>query len=383
MAPSKWMAKLAKHDSARQWDYNPFAHILRFSSPGLNFLFGNTHGLPKGLPMIIYGPEHSGKTLFCYDLIAQLHKDEPDAIAIRFDTEMRDEAQLTPARAQLYGIDIDRYMPYLTNDPEEIFDFIESQIKAYLEEGMPIKLIVIDSLTNIIGRRMASTPGMGKAQVGDASRTQQDGLQRIQRLMHKYRISLVLTSQVRAEMDPIEQMRGNTYKMAGGWFLKHLGGYVLQVDPNKGKTGRESLTGEKFEDENLKDALGHADRTGHKIRARMRGNSYGPKNRSVEVTFDYNKGFINHNEELFQLGTERGVVDRPTNTKYVLPDYPEVGKSTTWMGKDSFLKAIEENSDVRALILKKLREADIDLMERGSSSAHFRPEETKQEELSE
>jgi RecA/RadA recombinase len=378
---NKWMAKLAQHDAARQWDYNPFAHILRFSSPAMNWLFGNTHGLPKGLPMVIYGPEHSGKTLFCYDLIAQMHADDPEGIAIRFDTEMRDDAQLTPQRAELYGIDLERYQPYMTNDPEEIFDFIEMKVKGWLEDGMPLRMVIIDSITNVMGRRMAASEGIGKAQVGDDSRTQQDGLKRIQRLMNKYRIALILTSQVRAEMDPIEVMRGNTYKMAGGWFLKHLNGYVLQVEPNKGKTGRESLTGQKFEDEKLKDALGHADRTGHKIRARMRGNSFGPKNRMVEVTFDYNRGFINRHEEIFQLATERGLVERPTNVKYVVDAFPTAKDKTTYNGKDNFLKAIAENDDLQKHLVGKLKAQDLDLMEKGANSAYFRAEETKQDDL--
>ncbi len=374
------MTKLAKHDAARQWDYNPFANILRFSSPGLNFLFGNTHGLPKGYPMIVFGPEHSGKTLFCYDLIAQMHRDDPDGIALRFDTEMRDEAQLTPQRARLYGIDLDRYQPYLTNDAEEIFDYIEKEVKALLDDGAPIRIIVIDSLTNIIGRRMAESQGMGKAQVGDDSRTQQDGLKRIQRLMHKHRISLVLTCQVRAEMDQIEIMRGNTYKMAGGWFLKHLGGYVLQVEPNKGKTGRETLGGQALEDEGMKDGLGKAERTGHKIRARMRGNSYGPKNRAVEVTFDYNKGFINHNEEVFLLGTERGIVLRPTNTKYVVDGYPKKGEMMTFNGKDNFLKALADNEELSKHIVGVLRARDIDLLEKGPQSIYFGAEAARQKQ---
>src|SRR6185369_14528814 len=91
MAGNKWMTRLGKHDSARQWDYNPYAHILRFSSPGLNFVFGKTHGLPLGQPLVIYGPNKAGKTILAYDLIAELHRSDPDAIAIRFDTEMRDD----------------------------------------------------------------------------------------------------------------------------------------------------------------------------------------------------------------------------------------------------------------------------------------------------
>jgi len=381
MAKNKWMERLAKHDAARQWDYNPFANILRFSSPAMNWLFGNTHGLPKGYPIIIFGPEHSGKTLFCYDLISQLHQDDPEAIAVRFDTEMRDEAQLTPAKAAIYGIDINRYMPMLTNDSEEIFDYIEKELRVMLQDGAPIKLIIIDSITNVIGRRAAEAKTIGKQVIGDSSLTQQEGLQRMQRLMHKYRVSLVLTAQVRSEFDPTEKMRtGLDYKMAGGWFLKHLGGYVLHVAPNKNKAGRESLSGVKLEDESMKDGLGHADRTGHKIRARMRGNSYGPKNRTVEVTFDYNKGFINRHEDIFQLAIERGLVDRPTNTKYVVEDYPAAGKQSFWMGMDKFLKGLADDEELQKFLVTKLRSQDIDLMNKGPNSAFFKAEETHEDE---
>lgn len=364
MDTEKAMARLAKHDAVRQWDYNPFMHVVRFSTPGLNFLFGNTHGLPVGYPMIMFGPEKAGNTLFCYDLIAQLHRDDPDAIAIRYDTEMKDDAQLTPARARLYGIDTKRYRCYMTKNYDKVFNHIEKEVQGLLQDGANIKLIIIDSLTNILGKRAEAADGMtDKNQIGDASLTHQEGLHRIQEMMHKYRVGFVITTQARAEMDAIEQMRGNTYKMAGGFFLKHLGGYVMQIEPNRGKTGRESLTGEVFEDESLKDGLGKAERTGHKIRARMRGNSYGPVNRSVEVTLSYNEGFINKHEEVFTLGVERGIVSRPTQQKYVLNGYPTEDKNTSWNGKDNFLRALKEDEAIQKAIMERLRGQDIDVME--------------------
>jgi hypothetical protein len=158
-----------------------------------------------------------------------------------------------------------------------------------------------------------------------------------------------------------------------------MGGYVLQVEANKGKTGRETLTGQALEDEGLKDALGKAERTGHRIRAKMRGNSYGPKNRSVEVTFDYQRGFINHHEEVFLLGTERGLVLRPTNTKYVVDGFPKKGEVMTFNGKDNFLKALETNSELSKHIIAQLRDRDIDLLEKGPNSVYFGAENARQQ----
>ena len=378
MAPNKWMSKLAKHDSARQWDYNPYAHTLRFSSPGINFTFGKTQGLPLGFPAIIYGPNKSGKTILMYDLIAQLHRDDPTAIAIRFDTEMRDDGQLTRAQAEAYGIDIDRYMPYMTNDPAKIFDFIENDVDAMIADGAPIKLVIIDSLTNIKGRKMANAESVNQNLMGDEAATQQNGLKRIWDVIHKHRLGFIVTCQVRAEFDQYEKMRnGVDYRMAGGWFLKHFGGYVMHVAPILGAKGNETMSGVKLEDDKLHDGVGKAEKTGHRIRVKMVGNSFGPKGRAVELTFDYNKGFINRNEEVFALGTERGIVERPNNTAYVLQDYPKKGETQTWRGKDNFLAALRDSPELQEEIVVRLRKQDIDLMERGSQSVFFRPEETK------
>lgn len=375
------MTRLGKHDGARQWDYNPYANILRFSSPGINFTFGKTQGLPRGFPIVIYGPEKSGKSILCYDAIAELHRADPEAIAIRFDTEMRDEGQLTPSQAEIYGIDLKRYQPYITNSPSKIFDFIENEVDAMCSEGAPIKLIIIDSITNIKGRKMANAESVDNNLMGDEASTQQTGLKRILDVIHKHRLGFIVTAQVRAEFDQYEKMRnGVDYKMAGGWYLKHLMGYVMHVAPIKGAKGGENMSGVKLEDESLKDGVGKAEKTGHKIRVKMVGNSYGPKGRAVEVTFDYNHGFINKHEEVFMLGTERAIVQRPNNTAYVLPDYPKVGENSKWTGKDNFLNALRESRELQEEIIKRLRMQDIDLMERGAQSAYFRAEETKEVE---
>jgi RecA/RadA recombinase len=390
MAANKWMTRLAKHDTARQWDYNPFMHIQRFSSPGINFTFGKTHGQPNGFPMIIYGPEKSGKTILVYDRIAELHKSDPSAIAVRFDTEMRDECQLTPQQAKAYGIDIDRYQPYIGNAPENIFDFIEKEVDAMITEGAPIKLIIIDSLTNIKGRKMANAESVTQNVMGDEAATQQTGLKRIWDIIHKHRIGFIVTCQVRAEFDQYEKMRnGVDYKMAGGWFLKHFGAYVMHVAPILGAKGASDMNGEVLEDATKKDGVGKSEKTAHRIRVKMVGNSFGPKGRATEVTFSYNKGFINHYEEAFILGEARGIVQRPNNRTYILPDFPTVGKESKWSSKDDFIKALQEvspgvQSPAFNAIVERLRGQDIDLMENGERSAFFREEETKdQPELEE
>ena len=76
-----WMKALNKLEGAVEKSYNPFAYVLRSPSPSVNFTFGNSHGLPFGYTLILYGPPAGGKSLLSNAFIGQLHKDDPEAIA--------------------------------------------------------------------------------------------------------------------------------------------------------------------------------------------------------------------------------------------------------------------------------------------------------------
>ncbi len=358
MAVNKWMTKLQKLEGAVIRDYDPFNHIINFPSPSTGWVFGKTHGLPFGYSMVLYGPPKGGKSLLCNMMIGQLHSDDPDAIAIKYNTEMRELGQLTDRQCKVWGIDKNRYIAYDTNVPNEIFDKIENDIEALCQEGAKIRLIIIDSITGIRGRRAINAETVDTMQRGDDALTQQEGLKRILATIRRHGIALVLTSHVRAEQDAQEQMRGVTTKMAGAWFLKHFAEYFVLIEPNRTKTGRQDLMEEKLENENMKDLMDHGDRTGHKIRVTMVDSSVGPKGRVGEFTLDYNRGIINTHEEAFLLGTKRGIVERPNNTTYIMKGFPTATEDTKWVGKETFLKAIKNNVDLYREIVKRVKVQD-------------------------
>ncbi len=368
MAVNKWMSKLQKLEGAVTRDYDPFLHVINFPSPSTGWVFGKTHGLPFGYSMVLYGPPKGGKSLLCNMMIGQLHRDDPDAIAIKYNTEMRELGQLTDRQCAVWGIDKNRYIAYDTNVPNEIFDKIENDIEALCQEGAKIKLIIIDSITGIRGRRAINADSVDTMQRGDDALTQQEGLKRILATIRRHGIALVLTSHVRAEQDPQEQMRGVMTKMAGAWFLKHFAEYFVLVEPNRSAKGRQNLLEEKLEDEKMTDLMDHGDRTGHKIRVTMVDSSVGPKGRVGEFTLDYNRGIINTNEEVFLLGTKRGVVERPNNTTYVLKGFPTEKEDTKWVGKAAFLTGIKANVDLYAEIIKRVKIQDSgDYVDNGGS----------------
>lgn len=353
MAKNKWMQKLAKLDGAVVEDYDPFAHIIRTPSPSVNFIFGHTHGLPLGYGALIWGPPKAGKSVIANAIIGQMHRDDPDAIAIKYNTEMREAGQLTAEQAAVWGIDRDRYMAFDVNEPALIFDKIETDIKAMCDEGAPIKLIIIDSLTGIQGRRAMNADTVMTQQIGDEAKTLQDGLKRILPVIRRKRIALVGTAHVRAELDQAEQMRGKKIKMAAAWATKHFFEYFIYLEPFNTKEGRVDLLGQEFVDEDQKDALGKGEKMAHRIRVHMEDSSVGPKGRWGVFTLDYDKGIVSQHEEVFLLGTGRGIVNTEKQGYYTFG-----GES--WHGKKEFIKALKENPQMCEAILKEVRLLDID-----------------------
>jgi RecA/RadA recombinase len=361
----KWMEKLAKLDGAVDRKYNPFNNVIRTPSPSVNFIFGNTHGLPLGYSMVLFGPPKGGKSVLANALIGQLHRDDPTAIAIKFNTERRETVQLTNRMMEVYGIDPDRYIAFETNSAAGVFDRIANEIRAMCQEGAPIKLIVIDSITSIVGRRASNADSIETQQIGDDAATLQSGLKMILGTLREYRIACVLITQIRAEMDRLEQMRGNTTKMAGAFALKHFAEYFVYVEPNQSKEGKTDLSGKEFVDETKTDLMDKGERMAHKIRVVMKNSSIGPKGRAGEFTLDYYNGIVNTHEEAFLLGTRRGIIERPNNRTYIVSGWPEAGRELKFGSKDDCLLGLKNNPDLANEIIRRVRAADITAMENG------------------
>lgn len=352
----KFLSKLRALEGAVTDDYNPLANCLQTPSPSVNWAFANLgHGIPFGYGMLLYGPPKGGKSIICNALIGELHKQEPDAVAITFNTEMRGSLQSNTSQLSKWGIDKDRFITYDVNQPENIFDRIEHDIAAACQEGEKIRLITIDSLSNITGRRAMNATSVMTQQIGDQALTIKDGLMRILPVIRKYNIALVATAHLRAELDQREQMRGKTVKMAAAWATKHTFEYFCFVEPNRSKDGKTTLAGEEFTDKEIVDFMDHAQKTGHKIRFRVEESSAGVSGRTAEFTLDYNRGIINQYEEIFTLAKNYNVIERPNNVTY---NYN--GKS--WRGLVACLTAIRDDEGLQQELLKAVFQKDSHLL---------------------
>jgi RecA/RadA recombinase len=353
-AKKSWKEKFSKLDNLlAEAKFDPFANVIETPSPSVNMTFGKGHGLPRGYSVIFYGPPGGGKSVLTNATIGQLHKTSPTAKVIKFDTEFRDDAQLTAAQMASFGIDEERYVCFQTNSPMEVFDTIEKDIPAMIQDGEDIQLVVIDSLTGIRGRRGLDQESIEGQQIGDKALTLQTGLERIIGVQRRYHIAMIMTAHVGAEMDMLEQKRGNKVRMVAGFGVQHHCEYFMYIELNRNKEARSNLLGEDFVDANLKDLAGNEEKTGQKHRVCMKKNSLGVSGRFGEFTLDYQRGIVNQHEEVFLLGVNRGIIGKPTAQSY------EFG-GKKWVGKAEMIKALRDYPELQQEVLKQLRIADLE-----------------------
>jgi RecA/RadA recombinase len=374
---NKWMKALQKMEGAVDRDYNPYNHVLRTESPSVNFIYANSHGLPEGQTALLSGLPKAGKSLLISAYVAHLHKNDPCAIALKYNTEFREQLQMTKDQMKKWGIDPDRYMAFETNDPKEIFNQIANDINALCSEvvdcdtcggkhGAKIKLIAIDSMNGIVGLRASDSEDISEIQRGDEAQTIGLGLKRILPVIRRHHIAMIMTTQVRAEQDPMKA-KYNPHKMAAAFALKHFAEYFIMVSRNNSAEGKKDIAGNAFEDASMKDFMDKSEQTGHKIRIVMVESSVGVPGRTAEITFDYDKGIINVHEELFKLATKRGVVPL-VGKSYVVKDFPTAGEEQKYIGKENFALAIRDNEFLAAELERRIRKIDADAMSIGRSN---------------
>lgn len=351
MSRNKIMDDLLKLDGAVTEKKNIHAEVIDTHSPWFNFSLGNGHGIPVGYSMLLYGPAKGGKSVICNSMIGRLHQADPEAWAIKYNTEFRENAQLDDQNRIMWGIG-DNYQAYETNKPNEIFDAIAYKLPAIIENRkMKLRLVIIDSVNGIAGRRALNATTIDTQQIGDEAKTIQDGLKMIAPVQKKYGFALILTSHIRAQMDVVEQMRGRKVRPAVAFGLQHHCEYYVYVEPNQSKEGRVDMLGNAFVNDDVEDAKKKGEQTAHKIQCTVMDSSLGPKKRASEFTFHYTKGIINTHEEIFQMGINYGVIGRPNNRTYVYGD-------KQWGSKEAMLLAIRDDSNLYNEIHKELRVRD-------------------------
>lgn len=337
---NKWLSQLKKEeDKLRDGELAPW--IAQFPSPGVNYLFGKAQGMKAGYTSLIYGPPKSGKSLLAFAAAGQLHKDDSEAIVLHFDTEYRDNVDTW---VESFQIDKSRFVTRQSNNPVEIFDYIANDVKTMLQEGAPIRMIIIDSLAMISFPKESNRDKTTDHVMGDAASYLGPAMKLIVPVIRKYKIATILCQHIRDNMDP-NSAKYRPFVVPGGKALKHSVEYWMLV------TKIEAKDTKKF-DSGRKDGSGNDIQVGHAIRVKMEENSMGPQNRSVEIALSYGNGIVDQYEEIATLATNMGIVERPNNLTYIVGD-------KKWQGFNNFALGVQADEELQKLLLRQIKENDI------------------------
>lgn len=353
------MGDLLKVDGAVSGERDPFAYGIDTPSPSMNFTFDNTWLIPDGYTLLMGGAPKGGKSILINAIEGRMHGADEDAVSMKYNTELREEVQCTPQQKKLWGIDDSRRIVYQVREPAAIFDRIEEQVPKMIQAGIKLRLCIIDSLNDILGRRTMNADTVDAQQIGDRAQTLQDGLSRVKAVLRRNNVTLIMTSQVRSEMDTNQQkygvgprVDGTKVKFAVSWAVKHQAEYFMFVERFKNKGSDKSLTGESFVDEAVVGMDGEGDERAHKIRVTMVDNSLGRPGRVGLFTLDHDLGIINTEEEVFGLGVGFGVIEQPSLGRFNFG-------GRAWHGKENLLEAIKGEPELYSAILKDCKAKDM------------------------
>lgn len=345
---NQWLKQLKAYDDTVKYDYDSFdsKNCLYTPSPYFNWVFANkANGVPKNASILFFSEPKAGKSLSIYAMIAEMHKRDPEGISIYFNTELRGQLQ----HNAIPGIDQDRSIIYDTNDPVEIFDRIENDIKAMVQDGMPLRIIAIDSLTNIQGIKRGNADSVANHLMGDQALTLQIGLGKLVPFCKRNGILLICTSQMRANLDAGQY--GPKEKMAAQWATKHAFEYFVSLKRAGAAEDKQDLAGKTFEEEDMKDARGNKLLNGHKVFVKVEASSIGQAGRAGVFTLSYDQGIINQHEEIFHLGKNLGIITSVNNRTFNFD-----GKS--FNGKVQTAEAIKDDPVMAEKILAAVRALD-------------------------
>jgi len=272
-------------------------------------------GLPRGRISEIYGPESSGKTTICLQVIANAQRN--GGIAAFVDAEHALDVEY----ARKLGVDVDNLLVSQPDTGEQALDIAEVLIRS-----SAVDVVVIDSVAALVPR--AEIEGeMGDSHVGLQARLMSQALRKITGSVNRSSTSVIFTNQIR---EKIGVMFGSPETTSGGRALKFYASVRLDIR----RIGA------------LKDGQ---DVIGNRTRVKVVKNKCAPPFRQAEFDIMYNEG-VSHLSLLVDLGVDEGIVEKSGS-------WYSYGDLRLGQGKENAKVFLSENPDVADEIDARLRVA--------------------------
>ncbi|MCH7992539.1 MAG: recombinase RecA [Gemmatimonadetes bacterium] len=270
-------------------------------------------GIPRGRISEIYGPESSGKTTICLQIIANAQAS--GGIAAFIDAEHA----LDVGYARKLGVDVDYLLVSQPDTGEQALEIAEVLIRSNA-----IDIVVIDSVAALVPR--AEIEGeMGDTHVGLQARLMSQALRKLTGAVSRSNTCVLFTNQIR---EKIGVMFGSPETTSGGRALKFYASVRLDIR----RIGA------------IKDGQ---DVIGNRTRVKVVKNKCAPPFRQAEFDIMYDEG-VSHLGLLVDLGVEYGIVDKSGS-------WFSYGDLRLGQGKENSKAFLRENQDIADEIEVRVR----------------------------
>jgi recombination protein RecA len=286
--------------------------VVSTGSLGLDIALG-VGGLPRGRVVEIYGPESSGKTTLCLQVVAQVQK--AGGTAAYIDAENA----LDPVYAGKLGVSV---AEMLISQPDTGEQGLE--IADMLVRSGGVDVIVIDSVAALVPK--AEIEGeMGDQLPGLQARLMSQALRKLAGNIKRANTLVIFINQIRMK---IGVMFGNPETTTGGNALKFYASVRLDIRRiGSIKRGEEVV--------------------GNETRVKVVKNKIAPPFREALFDILYGEG-ISREGEIIELGVTHNVIEK--SGAWYAYNGDKIGQ-----GKDNTREWLREHQDVAAEIEAKIR----------------------------
>ena len=165
-----------------------FHEFISTGSLGLDKALG-IGGIPKGRIVEVYGPESSGKTTLCLELIVQAHLN-PDSYCAFIDTEHSIDLEY----AKNLGVDLERLELSQPDYGEQALEVADRLI-----ESGDFDIVIVDSVASLVPKSELEGE-MGDSAIGKQARLMSQALRKLVAKTEKSKTILIFTNQLREKI---------------------------------------------------------------------------------------------------------------------------------------------------------------------------------------
>ncbi|MCX7929589.1 MAG: recombinase RecA [Chlorobi bacterium] len=269
-------------------------------------------GFPRGRIIEIFGPESSGKTTVCLQVIAEAQKQ--GGIAAIVDTEHA----LDIVYAQRLGVNLDTLLVSQPEFGEQALEIVETLVRSGA-----VDVVVIDSVAALTPR-VEIEGEMGEAQMGSQARLMSQAMRKLQAAIGRSNAVVIFTNQLRQKIGVVY---GNPETTTGGNALKYYASVRIDIRRKDViKEGNEII--------------------GNRVRAKIVKNKVAPPFRECEFDILYNEG-ISKIGDMIDVGLEHGAITRSGSWLTY--------KGERVQGRDALRKLLQENPQILAELERDVR----------------------------